>query len=282
MCFLTILGCFSQGHDMKIAAVQLSGFPGDVRANLDTVRRHVRTGAEACCRLLLFPEISDLGYDMPAIAAAGRQWWPRVRDELAGLAREHGLCLVCGVCLPGPDGLANALVAFGPEGDILASYRKIHLFEAGDADETRVFSPGADIVCFDFEGVRFGLSVCYDLRFPELYRVQALSGCQALLLASAWPQARIDIWQTLCAARAIENQCYLLGANRVGDRGVFPFGGHSLFVRPSGEVTLADGLHEGLTIGELDPAEVAGIRRSIPALHHRRPGLYAKVVEELT
>ncbi len=264
---------------MKIAAVQLSGFPGDVRANLDTVRRHARAGAEASCRLLLFPEITDLGYDMPAIAAAGRQWWPLVRDELAGLAREYQICLVCGVCLPGPEGLANALVAFGPGGDILASYRKIHLFEAGDADETVVFSPGADIVCFDF--VRFGLSVCYDLRFPELYRVQALSGCQALLLASAWPGIRIDIWQTLCTARAIENQCYLLGANRVGDQGTFPFGGRSLFVRPAGEVILADGVREGLTIGNIDPDEVAGIRRGIPALNHRRPGLYAKVVEKL-
>jgi predicted amidohydrolase len=262
---------------MKIAAVQLSGFPGDVRGNLDKIRAAVRVGAEASCRLLLFPEISDLGYDMPAIALSGRDWWPRVRDELSGLAREHGLCLACGVCLPGPDGLANALVAFGPEGDILATYRKIHLFTATDADETEVFSPGGEIVCFDFEGIRFGLSICYDLRFPELYRAQALGGCQALLLASAWPKARTDIWQTLCAARALENQCYLLGANRVGDQGAFPFGGRSLFVTPGGEITLADEMREGLTLGSIDLAELTVIRRNIPALGHRRPEIYAEV-----
>ncbi|PKN42100.1 MAG: hypothetical protein CVU60_07725 [Deltaproteobacteria bacterium HGW-Deltaproteobacteria-18] len=267
---------------MKIAAVQLSGFPGDVRGNLDKIRTAAKAGAEASCRLLLFPEISDLGYDMPSIALGGRDWWPRVRDELSELARDHGLCLVCGVCLPGPDGLANALVAFGPDGGILATYRKIHLFTSRDADETEVFSPGAKIVSFNFEGVRFGLSVCYDLRFPELYRAQALGGCQALLLASAWPKARIDVWQTLCAARALENQCYLLGANRVGDQGAFPFGGRSLFVTPGGEITLANEMNEGLIPGHIDLAELAAVRRNIPALAHRRPDLYAEVVDDST
>jgi predicted amidohydrolase len=180
------------------------------------------------------------------------------------------------VCLPGPEGLANALVAFGPQGDILATYRKIHLFAATDADETEVFSPGGEIVCFDFEGIRFGLSICYDLRFPELYRAQALGGCQVLLLASAWPRARTDIWQTLCAARALENQCYLLGANRVGTKGAFPFGGRSLFVTPGGEITLADEKREGLTLGSIDLADLTAIRRNIPALTHRRPEIYAE------
>jgi predicted amidohydrolase len=267
---------------MKIAAVQLSGLPGDVSGNLDKISVAVQAGAEASCRLLLFPEIADLGYDMPSIALAGRDWWPRVRDKLMALAREHEICLVCGVCLPGPDGLANALVAFGPTGDILARYRKIHLFTAVDADETEVFSPGSEIVCFDFEGVRFGLSVCYDLRFPELYRVQALHGCQAMLLASAWPKRRIDIWQTLCAARALENQCYLLGANRTGDQGAFPFGGRSLFVTPGGEITLASADQEGVITGTVDLAELAVIRQNIPALAHRRPELYAKVVDNST
>lgn len=265
---------------MKIAAVQLSGLPGDVRGNLETIRTHVRLGAEASCRLLLFPEISDLGYDMQAIALHGRKWWPKVRDELSGLAREHEICLVCGVCLPEPRGLFNALVAFGPKGDILARYRKTHLFTATDADETTVFSPGDGIVCFDFEGVRFGLSICYDLRFPELFRAQVLHGCQGLLVASAWPKRRIDIWQTLCRARALENQCYLLGANREGDRGAFPFGGRSLFVTPSGETTQADGAGQGLTFGVIDPDLLAALRRDFPALSHRRPDIYAKGVDD--
>ena len=264
---------------MKIAAVQLSGTPGDVRGNLDRIRAQVRAGAKASCRLLLFPEISDLGYDMGAIRQNGDDWWPRVHGELASLAREHEVCLVCGVCLPEAKGLFNALVAFGPQGDILACYRKIHLFTATDADEAKVFSPGSGIVCFDFEGVRFGLSLCYDLRFPELYRTQTLHGCQVLLVASAWPGRRIDIWQTLCRARALENQCYLLGANRVGELGAFPFGGRSLFVTPGGETTLAGDAEERLVCGHFDPQLLLATRRDIPALTHRRPDLYGVVVD---
>ena len=267
---------------MKIAAVQLSGVPGDVRGNLDAIRAHVQKAAQASCRLLLFPEISDLGYDMRAIAQNGRDWWPRVQDELSLLAREHRVCLVCGVCLPESQRLYNALVAFGPNGDMMAAYRKVHLFTATDADETKVFSPGPAVVCFNFEGVRFGLSICYDLRFPELYRAQVVNGCQALLVASAWPDRRIDIWRTLCMARALENQCYLLGANRVGDQGVFPFGGRSIFVTPSGQTTLADGAAEGQVRGHIDLELLATVRHDIPALTHRRPDLYAKVVNEST
>lgn len=264
---------------MKIAAVQMSGLPGDVRGNMDKVRAHAKAGAMASCRLLLFPEICDLGYDMGAIASSGRHWWPRVRDELSALAEEHGICLVGGVCLPTEQGLFNALVAFGPGGDILAEYRKIHLFAGGDADEAAVFSPGTKIACFEFEGIRLGLSLCYDLRFPELYRAQTLSGCQALLVASAWPRTRIGVWKTLCAARALENQCFLLGANRVGDQGLFPFGGHSLFVTPAGDMTVADGTSEGLIPGVIDLNDMAAVRRAIPALSHRRPEIYAQALD---
>lgn len=281
MCFLTIHGVFGTGYDMKIAAVQMSGFPGDVQGNLQKIRTHVQAGAEAGCRLLLFPEISDLGYDMPAIARHGRDSWPQVRECLLALAAEFNICLVCGVCLPGGKGLANALVAFGPQGTILSEYSKIHLFQTGDADETGVFSPGGEIASFELDGIRFGLSICYDLRFPELYRVQALEGCQVLLLAAAWPRARIDVWKALCTARALENQCYLLGANRVGDQGAFPFGGHSLFIRPTGEAVMADPIQEGLICGIVVLGDIDQTRRNIPALSHRRPDLYAKVVVDL-
>lgn len=265
---------------MKVAAVQMSATPGDVRGNLDAVAARARAGADAGCRLLLFPEISDLGYDMPSIAGNGGSSWPMVRDRLLSLAAECGLCLVCGVCLPGEDGLFNALVAFGPRGTILAEYRKVHLFKGGDADETGVFVPGRKLVTFDLEGVRFGLSICYDLRFPEVFRALALSGCHGLLLASAWPRARIGVWQPLCVARAVENQCHLLAANRVGEEGAFPFGGRSLFVTPTGEVTAADGHEEGLVFGIVDPQEVLAARRAIPALNQLRPDVYAEVPDD--
>jgi len=260
---------------MKVAAVQMSGVPGDVQGNLERIAFFAGEGARAGCRLLLFPEISDLGYDLDVVARKGADHWEQVRRFLAETARSAGLCLVCGVCLPGAAGTANALVAFGPDGTVLASYRKLHLFQGGGADEFGVFVPGDEIVTFDLEGVRFGMSICFDLRFPELFRAQALRGCHALLLASAWPRARIDLWRPMCLSRAVENQCCLLGANRVGEEGAFPFGGESLFVGPTGDATAADGLQEGLVFGTVDAAEIASIRAAIPALARRRPELYA-------
>jgi predicted amidohydrolase len=259
----------------------MSGLPGDLQGNLARVDAMARAGAEQGCRLLLFPELTDLGYDMTVVSVRRGDDWPEVRARLSALAAELGLCLVCGVCLPGPDGLFNALVAFGPSGGIICEYRKIHLFRGADADETRVFLPGRKVMTFELGGIRFGLSLCYDLRFPELFRAQALGGCHALLLASAWPMARIGVWEPMCITRAVENQCFLLGANRVGDKGAFPFGGRSLFVTPAGEVEIAGPTEERLVVGEVDAEKVLNIRRAMAVLSHRRPDVYAESLTNL-
>lgn len=265
---------------MKIAAVQLWASPGDIRQNLRTIRTWTQKGAQKGCRLLLFPELSDLGYNLSAVERIKGTSWPLVRDSLSALAKEYDICLVCGLCLEDALGLANALVAFGPRGDIVAVYRKIHLFQTTGIDETKVFSPGSEIVSFDVDGLRFGLSICYDLRFPELFRAQALAGCHCLLLAAAWPKARGQIWRTLCTARAMENQCYLLGANQFGGENTLSFGGQSLFVSPAGTVTAGEGTRSGIIIGNMERAEITAARRDIPALAHRRPDLYGTVRNE--
>ena len=266
---------------MKVAAVQISGLPGDLQGNLRHVESMAREGAARGCRLLLFPELSDLGYDLQVAADQGRAAWPEVRERLTALAGELGVCLVCGVCLPGEDGLFNALTAFGPSGDILCEYRKIHLLRTPDTDERKAFVPGRKIVNFELDGMRFGLALCYDLRFPELFRAQALAGCHALLLASAWPAARIGVWEPMCISRAVENQCFLLGANRVGDKGAFPFGGRSLFVTPTGEADIAADMDEGFVFGDVTSEAVVNARRIMPVLSHRRPDIYAEALNNL-
>lgn len=262
---------------MRIAAVQLSCTPGDIRGNMQTLAAYARQGADQGCRLLLFPEISDIGYDLSHIARRGRTAWPEVRDTLLRLAQATGVILVCGVCIADTTGLANGLVAFGTDGRILATYRKSHLLQAPGADESRVFTAGNELVCLDVDGIRFGLSICYDLRFPELFRAQMQAGCSVLLLSSAWPKARRDIWRTLTAARAVENQCWLLGANQCGKQGAFPFGGHSVFVGPAGETT-ALGEEEGLLTGDIIMEQQNAIRSAIPALTHIRTELYSEKI----
>lgn len=259
---------------MKIGVAQISGMPGDIKGNLDTIQRTAKRGAKQGCRLLLFPELSDIGYDFRAIAEHGPSSWGVVAPALSGMARDLGVCLACGVCQADQIGLANALVVWGPDGGILAEYRKTHLFSTPDTDETRVFYPGGRLVWFDLDGIRFGLSICYDLRFPELFRAQALQGCQALLMAAAWPAKRIEHWKILAAARAVENQCFFIGANRIGDQGAFPFGGQSLCVDPLGRAIMADDRSETLLVTDLDAACAESARAAIPSLLQRRPDLY--------
>lgn len=259
---------------MKIGVAQLAGIPGNITGNLDTVRRLARQGADHGCRLVLFPEMADLGYDFDAMATHGPRSWTTVEPFLADTARECGLALACGVCLADPAGLANALVVWGPDGRILDRYRKTHLFRATESDESRIFLPGDRLVDFDLDGIRFGLSICYDLRFPELFRALTLRSCHALLMAAAWPTRRIAHWRTLAEARAVENQCYFFGANRVGNAGAFPFGGHSLCVDPWGQKVMADDRSESLITMDLEPDLLQAVRAAIPALDHRRPDLY--------
>lgn len=260
---------------MKVAAVQLSGFPEDIQANLEQIRVSAQRGAEAGCRVVLFPEISDIGYSLTAIPKHKHASWPLVHDTLGGVARKFDLCLVCGVCVTEGQTAFNSLVAWGPDGQILSRYDKIHLFQNNEADETLVFSPGHLIQGFTFEGFRFGLTVCYDLRFPELFRALALDGCQGLLVASAWPQSRINVWETLCQARAMENQCYLVGANRVGKQGAFDCGGRSVIAAPWGILNQAEAEGETIIMADLDPEALRQSRKALPSLTHRRPDVYA-------
>lgn len=259
---------------MLVGVAQLAGNPGDIESNLDKIRRMAMLGAEQGCQLLLFPELADLGYDFQAITEHGPSSWPVVEPALAGMARESGIGLACGVCLADAEGLANALVVWGPNGRVLAQYRKTHLFSTTGADETQIFRPGNRLVSFDLDGIRFGLSICYDLRFPELFRALALRGCHALLMAAAWPAQRIEHWKILTTARAVENQCYFFGANQIGDQGTFPFGGHSLCADMMGQTAMADDRSETLLVADLDPERVEAVRSIIPVLRQRRPDLY--------
>lgn len=264
---------------MKIAAAQISGTPGDVAGNLRKIEAFAGHAKDTGCRLILFPEISDIGYDFSAIKRYGQNSWAQTAPALSNLAQSLGICIAAGVCTSKSSNLFNSLTVWNDKGEVLACYDKIHLFSTPSADESRVFSAGNSIVTFSLDSITFGLSICYDLRFPELYRSQALSGTQVMLLASAWPAARIANWKALCTARAVENQCFLLAANRVGEQGPFPFGGQSLFIGPTGELVEAASRSEELLIGSIDGATLDAAREAIPALSQRRPECYAPIHE---
>jgi predicted amidohydrolase len=261
-----------------VAAVQMvSG--GDVAANLEAARPLIAAAAEQGARLVVLPEYFGIfgakATDKVAVREAdgdGAQ-----QAFLAREARSHGIWLAGGtvpLACADPGRVRSACLVYGPDGARTARYDKIHLFAfaRGDEryDEGRTIEPGTTPVTFDLPCGRVGLSVCYDLRFPELYR--SFVEPVLILVPSAFTATTgAAHWHLLLRARAVENQCYVLAA---AQGGTHPGGrrtyGHSLLVDPWGQVIAEKDEGAGVVVGDVDPARLAEVREQLPALAHRR------------
>ena len=200
-----------------------------------------------------------------------------VGSAMGDLARECGVTLHAGSIVerlvePGPEGkrLANTSLVFGPDGGLVARYRKIHRFGFGDG-EPRLMEAGLDLVTMALPtGHRAGLSTCYDLRFPELYRGLLDAGAELFVVPAAWPLPRVEAWRLLGRARAIENQSFLLACNTAGTHAGVTMGGRSQVVAPMGEVLAEAGADEEVLSVEVDLDDVARAREAFPVLADRR------------
>lgn len=202
---------------------------------------------------------------------------------MRGWAREHGITLVGGSIAERREGrekLSNTCLVFDPQGEIVAEYRKIHMFDVQVGGhvyrESESEEPGEGPAALDVEGWKLGLTICYDLRFPELYRLLAVEGAEVVTVPAAFTlYTGKDHWELLLRARAVENQCYVVAANQWG---MHPDGkaayGRSMIVDPWG-VVLAQAPDEDTVISaELDRARLEDIRRSLPSLANRQPAAY--------
>ena len=273
---------------MKIAAVQMVSTPS-VERNLVTARRLVSRAAVEGAALVVLPEyFCFMGRsDRDKLAVAEMPGAGPIQQMLAECAREHSVWLIGGTLplrtpgAPPPadgesDRVMNANLAFSPRGALAARYDKMHLFAYDNGreryDESRTLQAGRGPVAFDADGLRVGLSVCYDLRFPELYRALARPPCDLVSVPSAFTYTTgAAHWEVLLRARAIENQCYVVAAAQGGthENGRRTFG-HSLVVDPWGEVVACradDG--EGVVVAEVARDRIADVRRQLPALEHR-------------
>ncbi|MCE9660667.1 MAG: carbon-nitrogen hydrolase family protein [Burkholderiales bacterium] len=265
---------------MKIAALQMVSTPS-VDRNLDAALRLVERAAREGAELAILPEYFCImgRSDRDKLAVAEVLGEGPIQAMLAGAAREYRLWLVGGT-LPlksGEEGRAmNANLVFSPAGERVARYDKIHLFRYDNGreqyDEGRTLKAGSDPVAFDAVGMRVGLSVCYDLRFPELYRALMKPPCDLLCVPSAFTHPTgLAHWEVLLRARAIENQCYVAAAAQGGlhENGRRTFG-HSLIVDPWGEIVAMLPEGEGIVAGEVRQDRLAEVRAQLPALEHRR------------
>ena len=261
-----------------VAAILMVSTP-EVGANLATVRRLVAEAAGRGATLVALPEYWPIMgmHDADKVAHAERPGSGPIQDCMAALAREHGVWLVGGTLpLVSPEAgkVLNTTLVYDPQGQSVSRYDKIHLFGFNKGtesyDEARTIVPGETVGVFDAPFGRVGLSVCYDLRFPELYR--AMGECALIIVPAAFTHTTGRAhWEVLLRARAIENQCYVLAAAQgglhVNGRRTY---GHSMLVDPWGEVKAVLPEGEGVVAGELDPAYLAGVRESLPALRHRK------------
>jgi predicted amidohydrolase len=256
---------------MKIALVQMVCKPGAVAENLSAMLAKIHAAAAEGAKLVVLPEMADTGYEMTAIAAHAEGG--ESRRVIGAAAKQAGVHVVAGIGSRVEGKLYNTAVAFSPAGEVLAEYRKVHLFTSQPIHEERWFAAGDRAVTFQLGPWRCGLMICYDVRFPELARTLVLAGANLLIVPTAWPAPRIAHWQALTVARAIENQCYLIGANRVGTDGPTTFGGSSTCVDPQGNVTRADPGEQLLT-ADIELQKVLDFRSAIPCAQHRRPDVY--------
>jgi len=245
--------------------------PGE---NLRHAARCAKTAAEHGASLIVFPEQYATGWDPSATSYAEPPGGP-VQSAYAAIAGEAGITVAGSARISGDAGLTNTCIVYGPDGRLLTSYAKMHLFSP-DGEEM-VYTPGDSLGCFSVGDVRFGLAVCYDLRFGDLFRAYARAGVHCVCVPAAWPCERLHHWRLLLAARALENQYYVAGIGTIGTTPVAAYCGGSAVAGPDGDERAAAGDGERLLFAEIDPAEVGRVRASFPVTGDRRDDLYRRL-----
>jgi predicted amidohydrolase len=261
---------------MKIAIAQISCSLGDLKANLLKVRDFSVRAKEAGADLIVFPEMVDTGYSMPVIQAYASPCTDGAVPELQKISRAMSIAIISGVSERDGASIYNSQVFINRDGKIVCKYRKTHLFTTAPIEEHKCFSPGNEFTTFAFAGLRFGLSICYDLRFPEMYRKLATeNNVNAFIVSSAWPLPRAEHFRTSATARAIENQSYMIVANRVGTDDGVSFCGTSVIIDPYGVIIAAASQdREELIQAEISEAAVTSVRSQMEIFAHRRRDLY--------
>jgi omega-amidase len=261
---------------MKIAAAQMSCVLGDFSANLRKIRDFAALAKKSGAELIVFPEMVDTGYSMPMIEKHAKKWSDGAVPELQRIAEEISIAFVAGISDRDGASIFNAQVLVSARGEILAKYRKTHLVTAAPLDERVCLSPGNEFVSCKIDKFNVGLSICYDLRFPEMARTLVVDrGANVIVNSSAWPVVRAEHLRILALARAVENQSYLVIANRVGTDDGVTFCGSSVIVDPSGAILAAASPdREELIEAEISQRVVEDVRNRVTVFAHRRGELY--------
>ena len=258
--------------DLTIALAQMDVRPGEPEENLARARAFAVQAEATGADILVLPELWFHGYDLER----ADQWAAPLGEggfaEMAELAQKHRLHVAGSVMEQHPDGVSNTAALYSPDGILLGSYRKIHLFRL--MEEPRYLAAGDRAVLCPTPWGPVGLAICYDLRFPELFRAMALAGAVLFLVPAQWPIRRIDAWKLLARARAVENELFVATCNRVGADGEVVFPGHSAVIDPWGRVLVDESEEEQLLVAPVVLREMRKARRYLTVYEDRRPEAY--------
>ena len=265
---------------MRVALCQIPVSP-DPAVNLSRVKAALSEAAAGRADLAVFPEATMLRFGSDLVAAAEPLDGPFCGEVAAACAASR-VAAVVGVFEPAPGGrVYNTAVAFSAEGARVASYRKLHLYDALGERESQTVAPGSDVVVTSLAGAPVGLQICYDIRFPELTRALAVAGARLVTVSAAWATGlfKEEHWVTLLRARAIENTVWIAATDQVPDPDAkatrAPTGvGRSLLIDPMGVVRADLGPSAGVTVAEADLSQVDAVRAVLPSLANRRDDLF--------
>lgn len=274
-------------EQFEIAMVQMDT-QNDKGKNLETACEMIDRAAAHGAKIVCFPEVMNLiGKNVGE--GGGREPVPGYTTEiLQRKAKEHHIYIHGGSVteeIPGERRSYNTSVLIRPDGGIAARYRKLHTFDITLPDgtpfrESDRVHPGEEIVTAETEYGVFGLTICYDLRFPELYRLLALRGASVIFVPSSFTmETGKDHWEPLLRARAIENGCYMIAASQIGKKPAYTAYGNSMVVNPWGTVIARASDVPGITYAEIDLAYLAKVRRQLPSLENRRSDVYDVVMK---
>jgi len=252
---------------MKAALIQFNNVWESKRVNLDRAALLVERAAIEKCDVVVFPELFATGFSMniPVVADEG---YGETLSSLSSIAKKHAVNVIAGFAMKAPaENLArNMAVVFDRKGRPDATYTKMHSFPL--SEEGQHFMEGAETVVFDIDAMSSTVFICYDLRFPELFR-EVAARVKAMFVIANWPSERKEHWEILLKARAIENQCFVIGVNRIGRDGngiLYP--GASRIIDPNGNVICSGSDMEEFITGEFDPSEADRVRAALPFLKH--------------
>jgi len=259
---------------MKVSLIQMNMKLGDTEYNYKHAEELIRTAAKEKPDAICFPETWNVGsFPTKNLKELSDKDGKEIRALFGSLAKELNINIIAGsIANVKNDKVYNTALVFDRQGNCIAEYDKTHLFTY--ANEDGFFEPGNKTVTFELDGVKCGVIICYDVRFAELVRTLALKGIKVLFIPAEWPDVRVNHWNVLNLARAIENQIFIACCNSVGKAGKIQYGGNSALIDPWGEVLAKGGGEEEIITAELDLSIIDNIRNTINVFRDRRPELY--------